>query len=180
MPLSIVYLSRTSGVPDYLVRQAQAADPEEMDRVVALHLAEVVAMNADIQDPQLKFTPVDANLAGAGDGHTFIVTVVFTRVAFAGIQNTLIGESVALPLNPAANFIDPSLFVTKFALASEQESVEVATNEAIRKLLDQAAGTPGGDAVVLSNFIMMAGSSKGTRFMAGVAGLVPPPQTPPD
>jgi hypothetical protein len=178
MSLSIVYLSRTSGVPDYIIRSAQAADPEEMERVVALHLADIVAINAAIDDPQAKFTPVDASLAGAGDGATFLFTVVFTRVALAGVQNVLLGESAALPLNPQANFIDPADFITKFAIASEQDAADIAINEAVRKLLDVAAGSPGGDATVLTNFNAVSGGAKGTRFMAAVTGLVPPPQPP--
>ena len=175
MPLSILYLSRTSGVSDYIVRSAQAADPEEMERVVAAHLADIVAINAAIDDPQAKFTPVDANLAGAGDGHTFIFTVTFTRVALAAVQATLLGNPVTLPLNPPAVFFDPSLFVTKFAVSGEQDPLDVAINAAIQKILDQAALTPGADAAVLTNFLMVAGGAKGTRFMAGVTGLVLPP-----
>jgi hypothetical protein len=177
MALSIVYLQRTSGVPDYIIRSAQAADPEEMERVVAAHLADIVAINSLIDDPQAKFTPVDANLAGAGDGHTFIFTVTLTRVALAGVQNTLLGESsLPVPLDPAGRFIDPADFVTKFAIASEQDAVDVAINEAVRRLLDQAAGTPGGDALVSTNFIAVAGGAKGQVFMAGVTGVIPPPQ----
>lgn len=178
MALTIAVLSRTSGVSNYIVRHAQAADPEEMARVVALHLAEIVALNDTIEDPQNKFTPVDANLAGAGDGHTFIFTVTFTRVALAGVQNVLLGESASLPLNPPAVFLDPSLFVAKFALASDQESVEASMNVAITALLDQLAGSPGGDATLFTPFLAVAGAAKGTRFMCGVVGLIPPPQNP--
>jgi len=176
MPLSIVYLQRTNGVPDYIVRSAQAADPEEMERVVAAHLADIVAINAGIDDAQAKFTPVDANIAGAGDGNTFIFTVTFTRVSIAAIQDTLLGEPVVLPLDPVPVFFDPALFITKFAVGGEQDSVDEAIAAAIAKLLDAAAGSVGGDATVLSNFMMVAGASKGTRFMAAVTGLVPPPQ----
>jgi hypothetical protein len=176
MSFSDLYLSRTSGVPDYFIRSAQAADAEEMARVVALHLAEIVAMNAAIQGDENKFTPVDASLAAAGDGHTFIFTVYFTRASIAAVQNLLVGESSALPLSPAAVFLDPALFLTKFAVAAEQDAVDAALNKAVSDILDAAAGTPGGDATVLCNFVAVAGSAKGQRFMVAVTGLVPPPQ----
>lgn len=178
MSFSDLYLSRTSGAPDYFIRSAQAADAEEMERVVALHLAEIVAMNAAIELDANKFTPVDATLAAAGDGHTFIFTVYFTRASIAAVQNLLIGESSALPLSPAANFIDPASFLTKFAVATEQDAVDAALNQAASAILDAAAGTPGGDATVLSNFIGIAGGAKGHRFMVAVTGLVPPPESP--
>ena len=178
MPLSIVYLQRTSGVPDYIIRSAQAADPEEMERVVAAHLADIVAINSAIEDPDQKFTPVDANLAAAGDGHTFLFTVTFTRTALAAIQDTLAGASVlASPLDPAPVFLDPALFQTKFAVGGEQDSMDVAISAAVERLLDAAAGGAG-DATVLSNFLMVAGGAKGQRFMAGISGLVPPPPPP--
>jgi hypothetical protein len=178
MAFSVIWLSRTGGVNDFIVRQAQAADGEEMERIVALHLQEIQAINALIDDPQAKFTPVDANLAGAGDGHTFIFTVWFARTGLAAVQNVLLGASVLLPLDPQANFIDPADFFTAFAIAASQDELESAQNHAISRILDASAGTPGGDALVLCNFQQIAGGAKGQRFMVAVTGVVPPPPQP--
>jgi len=179
MSFSDLYLSRTGGIADYFIRSAQAADPEEMERVVAAHLAEIVAMNDAIELDENKFTPVDASLAASGDGHTFIFTVYLTRASIAAVQNLLLGESSALPLSTPGVFLDPRLFFTKFAIASEQDAIDVAINKAVSDIIDAAAGTPGGDATVICNFIGVAGGAKGQRFMAAVTGLVPPPETPP-
>ena len=178
MAFSLLYLSRTGGENDYIVRSAQAADPDEMARVVALHLAEIQAINAGIEDDENKFTPVDANLAAAGDGHTFIFTVFFTRTALAAVQTLQFGGPVTLPLDPAPVFLDPGLFFTAFGIAASQDELDIAMNAAIQRVLDASAGTPGGDATVLCNFQQAAGGAKGQVFMYAVTGLVPPPPPP--
>jgi hypothetical protein len=178
MAFSVLFLSRTGGENDYVIRSAQAADPEEMARVVAAHLADIVAVNAAIDDPDEKFTPVDANLAAAGDGHTFIFTVMFSRTRLAAVQTLLFGGPVVLPLDPAPLFLDPSLFFTAFGIAASQDELDIAMNVAIGRILDTAAGSPGGDAAVLCNFHQASGGAKGQVFMYAVTALVPPPQQP--
>jgi hypothetical protein len=123
MSLSSVYFTKNfqaSSGNDYLIRSGQAADAEEMQRVYDKELADITAINAAIGDPGVndldKFTPVDATLAGAGDGHTFIYTVTLTRVRLASVQQLLLGQQ-AFPVTagsppvpgqfPAAGFPIP-------------------------------------------------------------------------
>lgn len=181
MALSVIYFERTGGVNDFMVRSAQAADAEEMERVVALHLAEIVAINAEIQDAQEKFMPVDANLSAAGDGHTFMFQVTFTRTRLAAVENLLLNEATGLPLDPVATFIDPALYINKFAVGSEQDSIDALTQQVLEQALDEIAGSEGGDATGFAPFFATAGGAKGQRFMVGVSmlpsGDIPP--TPP-
>jgi len=171
MALSVIYFEQTSGVDDFIVRSAQAADADEMERVVALHLAEIVAINAAIQDAQEKFQAIDANLAAAGDGHTFLFTVTFTRTRLAAVQNLLLNEATALPLNPPAAFVDPALFVTRFAVGSEQDSIDAVTRELISDVLSGITPVQG-RVTGFSPFFAIAGGAKGQRFMVGV-GMLP-------
>jgi len=179
MPLSVIFFERNSGVDDFIVRSAQASDAEEMERVVAKHLAEIVALNAAIDDPQEKFQPIDANLAAAGDGYTFLFTVTFARTRLAAVQNLLLGQPTTLPLNPPATFISPALYITKFAVGSEQDSIDEVTKATLAAVLDEVAGTVGADATAFAPFLQIAGGAKGQRFMVGVSALasadIPPP-----
>lgn len=171
MSLSVIFFERTGGVPDYFIKSAQAADAEEMERVVAKNLAEIVAMNAAIVGDQNKFTPIDANLAAAGDGHTFIFTVTFARTRLAAVQNLLLGQPTILPLNPPATFLDPSLYITKFAVGTEQDSMDAVAAATIEKVLDQVAGTVGANATAFAPFFAISGGAKGQRFMVGISAL---------
>jgi len=208
MSLSVNLFSRGLYAPltpvnaqDWLFRHAQAADAEEMERLVRKQLAEVVAINAAIgaptgQNPDMRFTPVDSNLAGAGDGHTFIFTTLYSRVPLAAPQRLLIGglldgggsdaayntanfpySTVGVPV-----FIDPSLFVLRFGLASSQEAVALVMDETINKVLTDSnvllgVTPPTGPSTrpIGLNFLQVAGSAKGTRFMCGAGGVVFPP-----
>ncbi len=171
MALSVIYFEQTNGADDFIVRSAQAADAEEMERVVALHLAEIVAINAGIQDAQEKFQAVDANLAAAGDGHTFLFTVTFTRTRLAAVQNLLLNQPTALPLDPPAVFVDPSLFITRFAVGSEQDTVDAVATKLIGDILSTVTPVQG-RVTGFSPFFAMAGGAKGQRFMVGV-GMLP-------
>jgi len=188
---------------DWLFRHAQAADAEEMERLVRKQLAEVVAINAAIGAPgqglpDMRFTPVDSNLAGAGDGHTFLFTTLYSRVPLAAPQRLLIGGLLDGPpsdeafntanwpyLTGAPVFIDPALFVLRFGLASSQEAVALVMDETINKVLTDSnvllgVTPPTGPSTrpIGLNFLQVAGSAKGTRFMCGAGGVVFPPPAP--
>jgi hypothetical protein len=213
MSLSVNLFSRGIFAPpltlpnaqDWLFRHAQAADAEEMERLVRKQLAEVVAINAAIgaptgQNPDMRFTPADSNLAGAGDGHTFLFTTLYSRVPLAAAQRLLIGEvlngapgdeafnTANFPYAPGSGapvFIDPALFVLRFGLASSQESVALVMDETINKVLTDSnvllgVNPPTGPSTrpIGLNFLQVAGSAKGTRFMCGAGGVVFPPPAP--
>jgi hypothetical protein len=108
MSLNVLYYTKNfqaSSGNDYLIRVSQAADAEEMQRVYDKNLAEITAINAAIGGPGVndldKFTPVDAMLAGAGDGHTFIYTVTLARTRLAAVQQVLLGQQ-AIPVTQGA------------------------------------------------------------------------------
>jgi hypothetical protein len=210
MSLSVNLFSRglfapltAANAPDWLFRHAQAADAEEMEAVVLKQLAEVVAINAAIgaptgQSPDMRFTPVDSNLAGAGDGHTFIFTTLYARVPLAASQRLLIGGLLDGPPSDAAFntanfpyttgapvFIDPALFVLRFGLASSQDALALVMDETINKVLTDSNALLGvtpstgpSTRPIGLNFLQVAGSAKGTRFMCGAGGVVFPPPAP--
>ena len=210
MSLSVLYFTNNfqpSSGNDYRIQTAQASDAEEMARVYSKNLAEIVAVNAGIQNPQDQFTPVDAMLAGGGDGHTFIYSVTFTRVRLAAAQQLLLGQQV-LPVTPAGPvafpgtgfplptsatnnptlgavpqptpiptfFVDPQLFVTKFAIASSQEEIQAAHNKVVSDIIAEVRTVLPTSPGVYCPFQGIAGAAKGTRFMIAVSGvpMIPP------
>jgi len=168
MSLSTLYYMKNFASPtsgnDYLIKTAQAADGEEMARVYAKNVAEIVALNANIQDDDDKFTPVDAMLAGGGDGHTFIYTVTLSRTRLAAAQQILLGQQVipvtptgiaaftGLPIpgsttnNPTLGaapqptaippfWVPPELFLTRFGVASSQDEVQSMHNKLVDSII---------------------------------------------
>jgi len=215
MSLSTIYFTKNfqaSSGNDYLIRSGQAADAEEMQRVYDKELADITAINAAIGGAGVndldKFTPVDATLAGAGDGHTFIYTVTLTRVRLASVQQLLLGQQ-AFPvtagtppvpgqfptagfpiaksasnnptLGPATQpdpippfFVDPNLFVTRFAVASSQDEVQAAHNRLVDRIIADigaALGTTNYLTGFYSPSVCVAGSAKGSRFMVAMTGI---------
>jgi hypothetical protein len=106
MSISTIYFTKNflpNSGDDYLIRTSQAADAEEMARVYAKTLAEIIAINDAIgppgQNDQDKYMPVDAMLAGGGDGHTFVYSVTLARTRIAPVQQLLTGQQV-IPVTP--------------------------------------------------------------------------------
>jgi hypothetical protein len=178
----------TPGDNDYLIRQVQAAEATEMETLVAAMNAAVVATNTGLSSPN-QFTPADANLAGAGDGHTFIFTATFIRRSLNFVLPNLLGfaanllpqsppGSLGYPLPVPPAFVPgPEAFSTKFCLASEQDAVSVAFNDMVSRALT-AAGVPADFAALPAIWQQIVGSAKGTRFMGGVSVLSTPQQGP--
>ena len=196
MSLSVINYSITGTTPDYLIRSVQAAEAPILEQLAAEQSASVAALNGQIQSAAEQWTPADANLAGAGDGHTFIYTVTYVRrrlnyvvpdlLAFtAGLLTPVSvigapnppgtpvsvlpyaggGAPIAPPIVPG-----PEAFVTKFALASTQETIGLAFADAVaRALSDAGVPTPQANAPALWQQIV--GAAKGTRFMGGVSVL---------
>jgi len=167
------------GIPDYLVRQIQAGDAETMEAKAAADSAAVLALNGPLSTND-QWTPADANLAGGGDGHTFVFTVTYVRrslntavprlAAFVGNLLTVNAGSLAYPLPPATNVLatptfvpGPEFFVSKFCLASAEQEIAGAFNDMVARAIADA-----GNDQAPSFWQQLAGAAKGTRFMGGV------------
>jgi hypothetical protein len=146
-----------------LIRSLQAADAEEMTKLVAQMLAEMVVLNAAIvaanpeyPDPDtLQLGIIDADLAGGGDGHTFVLTVTF------------------LPLVSKSGLPLPEEVVYGFVTGSTAETIETLLSEKIQATANQAPDAENSPLIVFWQAVR--GAAKGTRFMAGFAGQ-PAPQ----
>jgi hypothetical protein len=169
------------GIPDYLVRQIQAGDAETMEAKAAADSAAVFALNGPLSTDD-QWTPADANLAGGGDGHTFVFTVTYVRrklntavprlAAFVGnlLSHANNAGSLDYPLPPATNVLitptfvpGPEYFVSKFCLASAEQEIAGAFNDMVVRAI---AATDNDNAP--SFWQQLAGAAKGTRFMGGV------------
>jgi len=182
----------TLGVPDYLIRQIEAADAETMEKLVAADSAAVVALNAN-QAPANQWTPADANLAGGGDGHTFVFTATYLRRSLnigtpflaQFVDNLLTTVSVnpgnpplpppvtvlAYPL-PVPNNVyltpgfvpGPEFFIQKFCLAAAEQEIKKAFDDMIARAIFAT-----GNAIAPAFWQQLVGAAKGTRFMGGVS-----------
>jgi hypothetical protein len=138
----------------YLIRSVQAADAEEMTRRVQQMLAEVTALNAAIVDANiehpdpgtLQLAVADIDLAGGGDGHTFVLTVTF------------------LPLLRKSDAPLPESLLYGFVTGSTAEIIEPLLSEKADSVLAEADLDEIG--VIWQ---AVRGAAKGTRFMAGFA-----------
>lgn len=140
-----------------VVKTVEAAEAPVMEALVQEALNEVIAQNVAIaaafpDEPSVLLTLADADLAGAGDGHTFVTTLFFVPSDLNGIQEIL--DSGALL---------PNLFKFTFGLASEDESFGSQVTDAINRGI--------GEFDMPAIFQLTSGSAKGTRFMFGVGGL---------
>lgn len=149
----------TPPATSFVVKTLEAAEASEMETLVQAALDEVTAVNVLIaaafpQDPTVLLTLGDMMLAGGGDGHTFVVTLIFVPDSVNGVQTLLeLGVGALLPAN--LSFV--------FALGSEKEALQAEITNA----LTRAAGNASTRAI----FQGLAGAAKGTRFMFGVGGL---------
>ena len=154
----------------YVQKQAQSADAEDMTLKVQQALDEIEQLNADITAAYAAIVPIpstpldqlllsyaDSNLAGGGDGHTFVFTLTFTITAL-----NLIAALLA-PLPPEAlNF--------QFCLAGEEDALAIAFRDMTERFA--IAGGDPQSPVGLALWQQVAGAAKGTRFMGGVGGVV--------
>ena len=214
MPLALVNYAATflpsSPSGNNQIRVIQAAEASVMEAGIDKALSEIVALNADalltppisgLGDPPWpdpfvngnKFVLADVALAGAGDGHTFALTMQFVRFAMA--SNTLLNQFLAGflpsqgtfpngtltyngPPNPPSGvinsgmdawfgeFFDPSLLRFKACLAGDGATFQGSFENMIVRL---RAAFPNLNGVLAAPFQGIAGSAKGTRIM-GVAG----------
>ena len=143
----------------FVVKLIESADPADMEARVQAALDEVEALNALIvaafpENPEIQLTLNDADLAGAGDGHTFIVYLSFVADTLNGM-NELQGFSDLTLLPQNIGFT--------FAMAGEVSALQGQIENAMVR------ATNGED--VQAVFQFLRGAAKGTRFMYGVGGL---------
>jgi hypothetical protein len=144
----------------FVVKTAEAAEASEMETLVQAALDEIQAQNVLIaaafpETPERQLTLGDFLLAGGGDGHTFVVTLVFVAQGFNGVQTLLqLGTGALLPENLSF----------KFGLGSEKDALAIAITDTITR-----AAAPEATRAIFQEF---AGAAKGTRFMFGVGGIL--------
>lgn len=145
------------GVPGQLSTQRyeyiEAATPEEMSRRFVALIDTIRAENAVRVGQQLAPLNVyDMDIAGGGDGHTFVVKLLVSDWNPAETEFTARWESGVLQEIEAT-----------FWLAATEQDLRIAANAAIAAFVANAE-------VSIVN-TGMAGAAKGTRFMGFLAGL---------
>lgn len=136
----------------FLYKSVQAADAEQMERVLATSRAEVDALNAEILaatgDTSTILLPIDWCLAGAGDGHTFVFTVTYVPAQF--------------------NFINGDVKAYGFVVAGNGEVLNALLSQKLGDTLDKLID-PLNPTTLTAFWNQSAGAAKGTRLMAGFA-----------
>jgi len=154
---------------------AQGSTPEDLVTSTRKALADVAAQNQAIWnkygDDGLILTINDAELAGGGDGHTFVLTLTFLATAFNEVFGLIqlinsLNSFLGSPVDN--NYFRPEALDFEFALASTAEALGPLYPDLIERILasDSLSGFAGGI------FNMSAGAAKGTRFMLGVGAVV--------
>jgi hypothetical protein len=133
---------------DYL-QSAEATGPLGMEQLFAQYLTDLIAENVGRQTP---LNVLDMDIAGGGDGHTFVVRILVSSTA-PTVTNT--GWL-------AAELVDVR---GRFWLGANAEALEAYQEAAI-------AALRGSDDIV-GVAVGLAGATKGTRFMAFMAARVP-------
>jgi hypothetical protein len=144
----------------FLIKVCESAEAPDMQAKVAKALAEVTALNVQIlaafpDSPEAQLTLADVMLAGAGDGHTFVTTLIFVPADLNGVAPLLSLTGLEMA---------PNLFSFFFGLAAEQDALAQTMSSTI------LAATGPEDIVTL--FEVLGGGAKGQRFMYGIGGFV--------
>lgn len=135
----------------WLLRTVESADPQDMEKRVIQAVAEVAKINEGIVDDQDKFDLADVDLAGAGDGHTFVATLSFTRAKFSAL-------GVSIP----ADTVQVGAY-----MASQRDAIDAAFNLTVNRLVQASTEDPKNFTAV---FQPIRGASQGTRFMGLIVG----------
>jgi len=122
-----------------ITRTIQASNPGVMERLITQALADIAQQVVTVGDDDLRYFVTDITLAGGGDGHTFVCTIVASVASFGPPLNSL---------NPAQTYV-------RCFMASQSEALAAAAVRARNEVTvgDFAAG------------YLSAGASGGTRFM---------------
>lgn len=130
----------------------QATEASVMEALFAQYLQNLIAENvARVAHSLSELNVADVDIAGGGDGHTFVVRILVT--------------SAAIPVGWSAGSF--SNVQGRFWMGSDAEALGDYQEAAIASL------TPTGFTLG-SVAVGCSGASKGTRFMAFMAGTVTP------
>jgi len=127
----------------------ESADPVDLKARVAAAFAALF-----VESPQVVWTLAHADLAGGGDGHTF----VFWAEAFD--PAVLGGDGFALENGEAGESTDPL-----FWMAAQSEALDNVNSALIASTMPPAT-----EMFIVQTFF--GGASQGTRFMGGYFGEV--------
>ena len=137
---------------DYL----QAAEAPVMEGLFAKYISDLMAENATRAAAQkLPFNIAQIDIAGGGDGHTFVVTILKTTATIQVSPDVVIGWAADSLVAARAVFW---MGANADALTDYSENALVALQKGTEDVTDF--------------FVGLAGSAKGTRFMGFAAGLV--------
>jgi hypothetical protein len=118
--------------------------------------ADLMASQLNTIFQQLENVVIALTLAGAGDGHTFVVNVVQSANPITEGPFDVLGEKTLIGCY----------------LASTGETLAAARAAAVTNMQAQTPPDPGDDLVLTDE--QVAGSSKGTRFMGLIVGVWTP------
>ena len=135
----------------WLIRTIESAAPEDMETRIAQAFAEIAKINVDIVDDLDKFIVQDVDLAGGGDGHTFVATVTFVRQKFGAL-------GIDLP---------PDIAKVGAYMASQRDAIDAALNLTVNRLVQASTEATKN---LIAVFQPIRGASQGTRFMGLVVG----------
>jgi len=153
----IIYLDNalvTPPIKNWQSVQVQGASPEVLESRTREALDAVALFNTQIQDPEDRLEVADADLAGAGDGHTFVVTITFVKSSI----NLLRQAFEAPPLSPS----EVKMF---FCMAAQRDAFQVAFDAMIERVTKAVA--PPEQSFAFQQAVR--GASKGTTFMGMVS-----------
>jgi hypothetical protein len=165
MSISTFILSPPGDSTNTITRFVQSSEPGDIEVGIEAAVAEIVALNVTIADTNDKYGIAAVDLAGGGDGHTFVAQITFTTNNANSLYSLVYGTPSVL-LDQGGN--PPQPFHAGAYLASNEEALAVAQQAAYDRLraLDPA---PNKRFTVFGN--AFAGGAKGTRFMGLVVGF---------
>ena len=165
MSISTFTLSPPGTDQNTITRFVQSSEPGDIEAGIEAAVAEIVALNTTITPTDDKYGIAALDLAGGGDGHTFVAQITFTTNLANTLYSLIYGTPSAL-LDQGGN--PPQPFHAGAYLASEKEALAVAQQATYDRLRALDPG-PNKQFTVFGN--SFAGAAKGTRFMGLVIGF---------
>ena len=159
MSISTFVLSPPGTAQNTITRFVQSSEPGDIEAGIAAAVAEIVALNATITPTDQKYGIAAVDIAGGGDGHTFVVQITFTTNDANFLYGVVLGASTP-------SFILPTVHAGAY-LASDKDALAIAQQVTYDRL--RAFDTQVQQFTVIAN--SFAGAAKGTRFMGLVVGF---------
>ena len=124
----------------------QAAEASIMEKLFAQFLTDLIAENQGLQVP---LGVADMDIAGGGDGHTFVVRLLVTNAPTGTGWNSTVLTNVK----------------GRFWMGADAEALQEYQEAAIASLKKANSST-------INVAVGLAGAAKGTRFMAFMAAQI--------